>query len=106
MSYGRNPHYIWSDGERTVFGTESIPNNILDAFLYRVFLKCHREDLIQRLKNGKKEWQKQIKVTLPPFATSLMDVKTEYIKTDEDTIRWLEKQEDELLKSLIGKDVK
>lgn len=55
MSYARIEQtgtYIWSDGENVNFGIQSISNNDIDIFLYKLYKTRHKE-FKQRVKNGK-----------------------------------------------------
>lgn len=63
MSYGRIPHYIWSDARETEgslhFGwldEAVIPNEQINAFLYKILLTGRREELANRLRQGKSIW--------------------------------------------------
>lgn len=56
MSYGRYPVYIWSDGDRLHFDLERVPEEHINAFLYKILLTNQREELAERLREGKAFW--------------------------------------------------
>ena len=54
MSYGRRPYYIYSDGEKMSFDCYGrIPEKVLNQFVYHVLLSHRRDDLKERLLEGK-----------------------------------------------------
>ena len=95
VSYGRNPYYIWSDGNELNLDGIRVNEDIINAFLYKVLLTGRRGELKNRLQNGKEQWLNKIQLT--------EDDKIEYISLSEHEINWMEKQEDEILKILMGK---
>jgi len=81
MSYGRYPYYIYSDGEEIYLDGTYVSEEIINVFLYKLFLKNRRQELKERLLEGRKSWLK--------------------IDKDDGYIKWLVEQEDELIKRLI-----
>jgi len=54
MSYGRRPYYIWSDGKTMNIDTHlGIPEEAINQFLYKILLSHNREDLKERLLEGR-----------------------------------------------------
>ena len=90
MSYGRFPFYIWSDGEWLHFwdtpkydGEESgavVNETAINAFLFKVLLSGRRNELAQRLEEGRSVWAAH---------------------TDPD---WLNSETDDLLRQLMKGD--
>jgi hypothetical protein len=100
MAYGRNPHYIYSNGKNLIFVPfGSIPENVINAFLYKLLLKGRRHELRQRLIQGKQEWMKKIDVIYDTSTNSYGEMIE--VPQNEDYIKWMEEQEDNVLKSLI-----
>ena len=82
MSYCRNP-YIFPTTHGTVsFEGKEISSEHIDIFLYVMTLIYRRDELKQRLQQGK----------------SLL---VEFNKEDQEYLEWLEENEDELVKSLM-----
>lgn len=54
MSYGRRPYYIYSDGENMSFDFTRVPEKIVNQFVYHVLLSHRRDDLKERLLEGRK----------------------------------------------------
>jgi hypothetical protein len=98
MSYGRNPHYIWSDGEYLNFEPYGkIPEHVINAFLYKILLRSFRDELKERLREGKKEWMYQLKYNAEECKLIELPQEPEYIE-------WMEANEDEIFKSLYGQE--
>lgn len=53
MSYGRRPHYIYSDGEYLRFGLTKVPEEEINQFLYHLLQDNRRDDLKERLLAGR-----------------------------------------------------
>ena len=53
MSYGRNPHYIYSDDKDMYFDFEKIPETAINQMLYHMLLSHRREELKERLIDGR-----------------------------------------------------
>lgn len=112
MSYGRNPYYIYTDGEYMVFdGIIRVPEEMINALLYKLLLKNRREELKERLIEGKQEWLYQDKLIdkttrKEPDWNNCNGESFEIIKvpTDESYVRWMEDNEDEIVKRLMGED--
>lgn len=105
MSYGRNPHYIWSNGEVLHFEPYgAISENLINAFLYKILLTTYRDDLAERLQQGRQEWMTQHKVIdEKDDKGNLINFRIEEVPQDEFYVKWMEDNEDELLKTLMGK---
>jgi hypothetical protein len=114
MSYGRNPYYIWSDGQNMCFNNIYVPEEILNAFLYKILLTERREELKERLKQGKESWLH--KEMLINKHTGMRACKAEDYKNpaelifaeisqdDEELVlerKWMEECEDEIVKKLL-----
>ncbi len=57
MSYGRVPYYIRSDGDTLYFGIEtSVPEEQINAFLFKILLVGRRDELARRLRDGQQAW--------------------------------------------------
>jgi hypothetical protein len=119
MSYGRNPYYIWSDGEKLWLNDTIVDEKIINAFLYKVLLLNRREELIQRLQEGKQVWmvQKNIKglndlfnkkeiMTEEEFKEKMKNLVIIEEPQDQRYIDWMNSQEDNILKQLMGKGEK
>lgn len=97
MSYGRNPHYIYSNGEELYLDGIYVREEIINAFLYSILLSNRREELRQRLLEGKQIWLNQVKfedsrlVELPEDHPEILMEK-----------EWQEMQEDKIIKGLMG----
>ncbi len=111
MSYGRNPYYIYSDGEYMHFEMDTVPEEILNAFLYKILLTNRREELKERLKQGKKVWlQKRVLLNKntgqePITKDDFVNIKEfifKIVPQDDFYIQWLEEHEDEIIKKLMG----
>jgi hypothetical protein len=95
MSYGRNPHYIWSDGDELHFEPyASVPEYLINAFLYKVLLMNRRDELANRLQQGKQEW-----LNKEEFDRENLELNT--VPQDEEVIQWMNDQEDDILKKLM-----
>lgn len=53
MSYGRSPHYVYSDGKHMSFDFVRVPESAVNQFLYHVLLSHRREELTERLIDGR-----------------------------------------------------
>lgn len=114
MSYGRNPYYIFSDGEYIIFdGKYKVPEIMLNALLYKLLLACNRDDLRERLQEGREVWLHQTRLInkrtgMPPISTD--EFKEELIEVEiplddpemQEYIQWMQENEDEILKHLMG----
>ncbi|MBO8161329.1 MAG: hypothetical protein H0Z24_06795 [Thermosipho sp. (in: Bacteria)] len=94
MSYSRmpEPHYIYPTGDGVRFDLDYISNDKIDLFLYKLFLKYRRKELIERLKHGRKLARTHID------GNELDGEDKEYWKMH---IEWLNNNEDELLRQLL-----
>jgi hypothetical protein len=55
LSYGRQPYYIWSDGETMNIDHHlEIPEEAINQMLYHMLLSHRREELKKRLLEGRK----------------------------------------------------
>ncbi len=103
VSYGRNPHYIYSDGETLFLDGYRVPETLINAFLYKVLLLNRRNELKERLREGKKEWTYMLRAK---FSSDDVDFTTVTDSTNDPElalqIKWLDSQEDEVLKALMG----
>lgn len=103
MSYGRNPHYIWSDGECMDFDGTRVLEEVLNAFLYKILLTNRREELAERLRQGKSKWMKPVRMEV-----DWQNGDWSIVDAPEDdserlaTIKWMESCEDDVLKRLMG----
>lgn len=113
MSYGRNPYYIYSDGDYMIFDEiVRVPEEMINALLYKVLLKNRREELKERLKEGKKVWSRQYKLIDKTTGKdpdwdnySVENLETIEVPLDDpEYIRWMEENEDEIVKELMGED--
>lgn len=86
MSYCRNPHYIYGGKNYVSFNGIEVKDECINAFLYKIFLKCNREDLIERLEQGR----------------DICLNKREESYDLEGYSEWLLGQEDEIISQLIG----
>jgi hypothetical protein len=99
VSYGRNPYYIFNSGNKIHFDGTWVDEDIVDAFLYKILLKPRRDELKRRLLNGKKQWVENKHYLDKDFNFQpLPKDNEEYIEE----MKWLEKLEDKLIKSLMG----
>ncbi len=104
MSYGRNPHYIYNNGEDTVFeAIHKVPNVLLNAFLYKILLTNRRDELKERLRLGKKEWMYMIRLELLPDGMSY-EIVSDPMNDPElaRQIEWINSHEDDVVKYLMG----
>jgi hypothetical protein len=87
MSYGRSPYYIYDDVERDaiMFDFVPVPNKVVNAFLFKLLMVGRREELKERLLEGRDIWETQYQ--------KLNDKWSQY---------WLNKNTDDLLKELMG----
>lgn len=57
MAYSRGKYYIWSDGKSVEFCCDgnyySVPNDLMDVFLYNITKSHRNEQLKSRIENGK-----------------------------------------------------
>jgi hypothetical protein len=53
MSYGRSPHYIWSDNKNMRFDLIKVPETAINQMLYHMLLSHRREELKERLLQGR-----------------------------------------------------
>lgn len=80
MSYCRKPFYIYSDGENMNFNFIEVPEEMINVFLYKILLTNRRDELVDRIKEGKKML----------LATR-----------DYEYIQWMEEREDNILKIIM-----
>lgn len=115
MSYGRNPYYIYSDGEYMVFDEiVRVPEEMINALLYKMLLKNRRDELKERLKEGKEVWMHQYRLVsknttgLPDLGCDIENTEEMEIPLDDPAmqqyIKWMEENEDEIMKKLMGED--
>ena len=97
MSYGRNPHYIYSNGSELYLDGVYVSEEVVNAFLYSVFLSNRREELKRRLQEGKQIWLKPHKLERDLFV-ELPESHPEVLMEKE----WQEMQEDDVIKVLLG----
>lgn len=76
MSYGRNPYYIYSNGESMFLDGICVKEEVINAFLYKILLLNRRNELKNRLQEGKRAWLKEKK--------------------------WIEENEDKIIRDLMG----
>lgn len=117
MSYGRNPFYIWSDGNTLSLNGVYVNEEVINAFLYKVLLTYRRDELKERLQNGKKAWMKEVsypgldkiwmddKLSEEEFTNKMTELKSEEKPISDMELKWLEGQEDNILQILMGKEV-
>ena len=119
MSYGRNPNYIWSDGDYINFNTIRVPEEVINAFLFKVLLTNCREELKERLIQGKESWlHREILVNritgAEPFSKedyrNPYDLAFKEVSQDNEDLlmekKWMEEQEDEIIKKLMSINTK
>lgn len=116
MSYCRNPFYIFPTGDGVEFSGTYIEDVQLNVWLYNMLCKNRREELMQRVKQGK---QISLKMEDPNFVfkvikenidTTIMTEeefdKLYYLNEDTPELQaekiWQEANEDELIKSLLS----
>jgi hypothetical protein len=114
MSYGRNPNYIYSDGDYMHFNSEIVSEHVLNAFLYKILLTNCREELIERLVEGKESWLHQQRLVnkhtgLRPSREDYRkpaDLVFEDIPQDDPELliekHWMEECEDDIVKKLMS----
>ena len=115
MSYGRNPYYIWSNGEQLYLDGKYIDEKIINAFLYKVLLLNRRDELKRRLQEGKQSWMKKTEfenfneiwdniknMSEQEFKNEMTNMKKIEIIQDDEYIQWMNEQEDKILKRLMG----
>ena len=114
MSYGRNPNYIYSDGDYMHFNSELVSEYVLNAFLYKILLTDRRKELQERLVQGKESWlhEQRLVNKHTGLRPSREDYKDPADLIFEDTPQddpelliekqWMEEHEDDILKKLIG----
>ena len=115
MSYGRNPNYIWSDGDYMNFNSIRVSEEVLNAFLYKVLLTNRREELRERLIRGKESWlhrQRLINKNTGEEPSEVEDFQYpadlifEEIPQDDLEIlmekQWMEEREDKIIKKLMN----
>jgi hypothetical protein len=83
MSYGRHPYYIYSDGENMNFDFTRVPERIVNAWLYKILLSNRRDDLKERLAEGRAVWR-------------------EAHEGDTSYQAWMDEQEDGITRHLLG----
>ena len=54
MNFCKNPHSIYDNGRNVVFNSTAVPNEVINAFLYRILLSDYRHELDRRLADGKR----------------------------------------------------
>lgn len=96
MSYARfpEPYYIYPSKDGIMFNTKYLPNDAIDLLLYKLFLKNRREELIERLKRGRRIARTHIKGDID----NLEEIEKTYWEIH---LKDLDRNEDELLKNLI-----
>ena len=99
MSYGRNPHYIFSDGKSLYLNCVRVEEEVINAFLYKILLLGRRGELAERLREGKQVWMKKKDFDIDWDELDYID--KGLVDADEETIRWMEEQEDDILKALM-----
>jgi hypothetical protein len=117
MSYGRNPYYIWSNGEQLSLDGKYVDEKIINAFLYKVLLLNRREELARRLKEGKEVWESKTeienfteifnnmdKMSKEEYIDKMSNAKIIEVKQDKEVIEWMNENEDDILKKLMGGD--
>ena len=96
MLYGRNPYYIFSDGDRLYLDGVYVDESVINAFLYKILLTNRRDELLRRLKEGKETWLHKTKYN--------GDILEEISQDDSEIIyekKWMDECEDEILKNLM-----
>ena len=110
MSYGRNPHYIWSNGETMNFNYEAeVPEYLLNAFLYKILLTPFRGELKERIKLGKAEWMMKREIQGFDHQNPSNNVDTwKFVEVlqDKEYVEWMENGEYELVKTLLNENSK
>lgn len=101
MSYGRNPLYIYSDGEYMNFvGSAVVPEYYINALLYKLLLRNRREELGRRLREGKAVWLR------PSHYPSESDVFPTEMPVDHPEyaaqVGWMDLQEDDIIRALMA----
>lgn len=94
MSYGRNPMYIYSDGKELYLDGVYVPEEAINAFLYKILLTSRREELSRRLQEGKNVWL-QATTFIVDDCYNYQDV------PDVEYFKWMETMEDEILHKLM-----
>ena len=98
MNFCKNPHYIYDNGNEVVFNSIPIPNEVINAFLYRLCLKDNRDELRKRLLDGKET-----------LTTKLVDAKNNPISQDSATSvvasLFCESNEDVALRYIMQTDI-
>ena len=97
MSYCRNPYYIYPTGNGVSFMGTFVEDVQLNVWLYNMLLKNRREELIKRIKLGKKEC---LKMEDPKFIENVTknNIDTENMSDEEfDKIYYLNENDPELI---------
>lgn len=103
MSYGRNPYYIYSSGDKLNLDGQWVDEEVINAFLYKVLLTNRREELKRRLQEGRQSWLKLIRFKDPvnwndPELIDVLEDDPEVLEEKE----WMKLYEDELINKLMG----
>jgi hypothetical protein len=94
-------------------GLYKVPEVMLNALLYKLLLKCNRDDLQERLREGREAWLHQTRLinertgdppkNIEEFKEKLIEIE---IPLDDPEmqlyIQWTKENEDEILKYLMG----
>lgn len=110
MSYCRQPYYIYDDvsGKIMFDAYGFIPDKVINVFLYKLFLDFNREDLKERLKDGRKRVGKDVELHYKgnedELLLNLLDIKTEqedkYLKAykniDKNALKEMEENMEEI----------
>ena len=97
MSYGRNPYYIYSDGVELYLDGVRVNEEVINAFLYQVLLKCRRDELGKRLKSGKNSWLHKYSMNPEQDIEEIPQDAPEIVYEKE----WMEQNEDNIIKDLM-----
>lgn len=96
MSYMRVPYYIYPSADGVNFCGTVIPDDQIDVLIYSLMKTIRRDELVERLKNGRKLSMEQVRhqeTYLSP------ENRKEYVKN---FLELASEREDILLKGLIG----
>jgi hypothetical protein len=105
MSYCRNPYYIYPSADNVVFtgigdnpfASVEIPNVQINVLIYEMLTKFRREELIDRLKDGRNSIIDKFAID---FDGNIKDhTNDKFLKYER---QWQLEQEDELIKSLLN----
>jgi len=97
LSYGRNPYYIYDNGEELYLDGVWVADEVINAFLYSILLSNRRKELGKRLQEGKQAWLKQTKFE--------NDILIELPKDHPEILmekEWQEMQEDVFIRTLLN----